>query len=106
MGSFGVAEGVSAAFRSGATRCAGNRSNVKKKPRSVAGGAELDCREESRRNAGQFYRHPGFGNGGSLREIDRRRTVLGGALPRAVQEVEDAEFKVIERRQLKGKDAA
>jgi hypothetical protein len=48
---------------------------------------------ESRRNA-------------SLREIERRRVVLGGALRREVQEVEDAEFKVIERRQLKGKDAA
>jgi hypothetical protein len=48
---------------------------------------------ESRRNA-------------SLREIERRRAVLGGALRRAVQEVEDAEFKVIERPQLKRKDAA
>lgn len=47
---------------------------------------------ESRRNA-------------SLREIDRRRAVLGGALQRGVQDVEDAEFKVIERRQLKRKDA-
>jgi hypothetical protein len=79
---------------------------VKKKPRSVAGGAELDCWEKSRRTQGNSIGNPGFGNGGSLREIDRRRTVLGGALPRAVQEVEDAEFKVIERRQLKGKDAA
>jgi hypothetical protein len=48
---------------------------------------------ESRRNA-------------SLREIDRRRAVLGGALRQGVQEVEDAEFKVIERRRPKGKDAA
>lgn len=48
---------------------------------------------ESRRNA-------------SLREIDRRRAVLGGALQRGVQDVEDAEFEVIERRRLKGKDAA
>jgi hypothetical protein len=42
---------------------------------------------ESRRNA-------------SLREIDRRRAVLGDALRRRVQEVEDAEFQVVERRQL------
>jgi hypothetical protein len=48
---------------------------------------------ESRRNA-------------SLREIERRRAVLGGALRRGVQEVEDAEFKVIERSELKRKDAA
>jgi len=48
---------------------------------------------ESRRNA-------------SLREIERRRAVLGGALRQGVQDVEDAEFKMIERRQLKGKDAA
>jgi hypothetical protein len=48
---------------------------------------------ESRRNA-------------SLREIEQRRAVLGGVLRRAAQDVEDAEYKVIERRQLKGKDAA
>jgi hypothetical protein len=42
---------------------------------------------ESRRNA-------------SLREIDRRRAVLGDALRRRVQEVEDAEFQVVERREL------
>ena len=42
----------------------------------------------------------------SLREIDRRSAVLGGALRRGVQDIEDAEFKMIERRQLKGKDAA
>ena len=38
---------------------------------------------ESRRNA-------------SLREIDRRRAVLGEALRRSVQEAEDREFEVIE----------
>jgi hypothetical protein len=48
---------------------------------------------ESRRNA-------------SLRELDRRRAVLGAALQRGVQEVEDAEFEVIERRRLRGKDVA
>jgi hypothetical protein len=37
---------------------------------------------ESRRNA-------------SLREIDRRRAVLGETLRRSVQEIEDAEFKVV-----------
>jgi hypothetical protein len=55
--------------------------------------ANLAAIAESRRNA-------------SLREIDRRRAVLGGALRQGVQEVEDAEFKVIERRRPKGKDAA
>src|SRR5262249_3606187 len=56
----------------------------------------IDCLSssaESRRNA-------------SLREIERRRAALGGALRRAVEDVEDAEFKVVERRQLKGKNAA
>jgi hypothetical protein len=48
---------------------------------------------ESRRNA-------------SLREIDRRRAVLGQTLRRSVQEVEDAEFKVIETTQTKEKSAA
>jgi hypothetical protein len=48
---------------------------------------------ESRRNA-------------SLREIERRRAVLGQALRRSVQEVEDAEFKVIETTQTKEKGAA
>jgi hypothetical protein len=48
---------------------------------------------ESRRNA-------------SLREIERRRAVLGEALRRSVQEVEDGEFKVIETTPAKGKDAA
>ena len=48
---------------------------------------------ESRRNA-------------SLHEIDRHRATLGGALRRSVQEVEDAEFKVIETTPTKGKNAA
>ena len=48
---------------------------------------------ESRRNA-------------SLREIDRRRAVLGETLRRTVQEVEDGEFEVIETTPAKGKDAA
>ena len=62
----------------------------------------LDCIEridrlttiaENRRNA-------------SLREIDRRRVVLGQALRRGVQEIEDAEFKVIQTTPSKRKDAA
>ena len=48
---------------------------------------------ESRRNA-------------SLHEIDRHRATLGGALRRSMQEVEDAEFKVIETTPTKGKNAA
>jgi hypothetical protein len=48
---------------------------------------------ESRRNA-------------SLREIERRRAVRGQALRRSLQEVEDAEFKMIEPTPTKGKDAA
>ena len=48
---------------------------------------------ESRRNA-------------SLREIDRRRAVLGETLRRSVQEIEDAEFEVIETTPAKGKNAA
>ena len=48
---------------------------------------------ESRRNA-------------SLREIDRRRAVLGETLRRSVQEVEDGEFEVIETTPAKGKNAA
>ena len=48
---------------------------------------------ESRRNA-------------SLSEIDRRRVVLGETLRRSVQEIEDAEFKVIETTPAKGKNAA
>ena len=47
---------------------------------------------ESRRNA-------------SLREFDRRRSTLGGALRQSVKEVEDAEFEVIEMPK-KGKNAA
>jgi hypothetical protein len=42
----------------------------------------------------------------ALREIDRRRAVVGEALRRTVQEVEDAEFKVIETTPAKGKKAA
>jgi hypothetical protein len=48
---------------------------------------------ESRRNA-------------SLREIDRRRAVLSQTLRQSVQEVEDAEFKVIETTQTKEKSVA
>jgi hypothetical protein len=48
---------------------------------------------ESRRNA-------------SLREIDRHRAVLGEAVRRKVQEVEDAEFEVVETAQMAGKSAA
>jgi hypothetical protein len=42
----------------------------------------------------------------SLHEIDRHRAVLGEALRRKVQEVEDAEFEVIETARTKGKSAA
>jgi len=48
---------------------------------------------ESRRNA-------------SLNEIDRRRVLLGKTLRRSVQEIEGAEFKVIETTPAKGKNAA
>jgi hypothetical protein len=48
---------------------------------------------ESRRNA-------------NLREIDRRRAVLGQTLRRRVQEIEDAEFKVIETTPANRKNAA
>jgi hypothetical protein len=48
---------------------------------------------ESRRNA-------------SLCEIDRRRAVLGQTLRRRVQEIEDAEFKVIETTPANGTNAA
>ena len=48
---------------------------------------------ESRRNA-------------SLREIDRRRPVLGETLRQSVQEIEDGEFKVIETTPAKRKTAA
>jgi hypothetical protein len=47
---------------------------------------------ESRRNA-------------SLREIDRRRAVLGEALRGSVKEVEDAEFQVVETMPTKGQIA-
>jgi hypothetical protein len=42
----------------------------------------------------------------SLREIDRRRAALGEAVRRNVQEVEDAEFEVIETTRREGKSAA
>jgi hypothetical protein len=42
----------------------------------------------------------------ALREIDRRRAVLGETVRRAVQEVEEGEFKVIETTLAKGKNAA
>jgi hypothetical protein len=48
---------------------------------------------ESRRNA-------------SLREIDRRRAVLGETLRRSMQEIEDGEFEVIEPTAAEGKNAA
>jgi hypothetical protein len=40
----------------------------------------------------------------SLREIERRRAVLGETLRRSVQEIEDAEFKVIEPTPAQGKN--
>jgi hypothetical protein len=42
----------------------------------------------------------------SLREIDRRRAVLGEALRRSVKEVEDAEFQVVETMPTKGQIAS
>jgi hypothetical protein len=42
----------------------------------------------------------------TLREIDRRRSILGEMLRRSVQEIEDGEFKVIETTPAKRKDAA
>ena len=42
----------------------------------------------------------------SLREIDRRRAVLGEALRTRVQEIEDGEFEEIETMPTKGKNAA
>jgi hypothetical protein len=48
---------------------------------------------ESRRNA-------------SLREIERHRAVLGAALRQSVQAIENDEFKVIDTRPAKGKNAA
>jgi hypothetical protein len=41
-----------------------------------------------------------------LTEIERRRAVFGATLRRSVQEIEDAEFKVIETTPAKGKNAA
>jgi hypothetical protein len=41
-----------------------------------------------------------------LAEIERRRAVLGAALRRSVQEIEDAEFREIEQMPAKGKNAA
>jgi hypothetical protein len=42
----------------------------------------------------------------SLHEIDRHRAALGEAVRRNVQEVEDAEFEVIETTRREGKSAA
>src|SRR5262249_39489187 len=42
----------------------------------------------------------------SLREIDRRRAVLGETLRRSVREIEAGEFKVIETTPAKGENAA
>jgi hypothetical protein len=42
----------------------------------------------------------------ALREIDRRRAVLGETLRRTVQDIEDGEFEVIETMPAKGKNAA
>jgi hypothetical protein len=56
----------------------------------------IDCLTsiaENRRNA-------------SLREIERRRAVLGEALRRVVPEIEDGEFKKIQTPSAKGKNAA
>ena len=41
---------------------------------------------------------------GMLAEIERRRAVFGATLRRNVQEIEDAEFKVIETTPAKGKN--
>jgi hypothetical protein len=43
---------------------------------------------------------------GMLAEIERRRAVFGATLRQNVQEIEDAEFKVIETTPAKGKNAA
>jgi hypothetical protein len=43
---------------------------------------------------------------GCLNEIERRRLVFGQTLRRTVQEIEDAEFKVIETTPAKGRNAA
>jgi len=53
----------------------------------------LATNAENRRNA-------------SLREIDRRRAVLGETLRRSVQEAEDREFEVIEVTPAEGENAA
>jgi hypothetical protein len=42
----------------------------------------------------------------ALREIERHRSVFGAALRRAVQQVEDADFEVIDTTSAKGKSAA
>ena len=42
----------------------------------------------------------------ALNEIERRRVVLGATLRQEVQEIEDAEFKVIDTTPAKGKKAA
>jgi hypothetical protein len=42
----------------------------------------------------------------SLREIDRRRAVIGERLRRSLQEVEDAEYQVVETAPAKGENAA
>jgi hypothetical protein len=42
----------------------------------------------------------------SLREIDRRRSVLGEKLRRSMQEIEERELTLIETTAGKGKDAA
>jgi hypothetical protein len=42
----------------------------------------------------------------SLREIERRREVLGETLRRSVQEIEDGEFELIETTPAKGRNAA
>ena len=41
----------------------------------------------------------------ALREIDRRRAVLGETLRRSVQEIEDGEFEVIETAPAQGETA-
>jgi hypothetical protein len=60
---------------------------------TISNGYRLTTIAESRRNA-------------SLREIDRRRAVLGERLRRSVQEIEDREFKVIETTPGTRKNAA
>jgi hypothetical protein len=43
---------------------------------------------------------------GMLAQIERRRAVFGATLRRSVQEIEEAEFKVIETTPAKGENAA